>query len=257
MIRGLRGIVGIGNRRRGDAAPDVAGDARKAAHRGPDSLTRDVEDAAARRFGYPVSGETGGPPAVAGAGIEGEQAMSMRPSQDPDDAVGFEAFAHDPASAPHPRLVAAYRAWTDAQKIDGIPLRQSLALERMPDALGQVGIVDVLPTGDFRYRMFGSGLVGALGYDATGWRTVDLKPAAYAALITRQYQEVVAARRPILHEVRSSGQDAGQYRYFRLTAPLTLGDGRVDQLWMTVALLGSFGREVFLSDGSPFFRSRD
>jgi hypothetical protein len=183
--------------------------------------------------------------------------MSTRPSQDPDDAVRFETFAHDPASAPHPRLVAAYDAWMEAPKLGGIPLRQSLALERMPDALGQVGIVDVLTTGEFRYRMFGSGMVGALGYDATGWRTVDLKPAAYAALITRQYQEVVAARRPILHEVRGAGQDVGEYRYFRLTAPLTLSDGRVDQLWMTVALLGTFGREVFLSDGSPFFRSRD
>lgn len=183
--------------------------------------------------------------------------MSTRPSRTPDDAVEFEALAHDPASAPHPRLLAAFKAWDEAPKVGGLPLRQTLALERMPDALGQIGIVDVLPTGEFRYRMFGSGLVGALGYDATGWRTVDIKPPAYAALITRQYQEVVAARRPILHEVRGAGVDAGDYRYFRLTSPLTLTDGRVDQLWMTVALLGTFGREVFLSDGSPFFRSRD
>lgn len=183
--------------------------------------------------------------------------MSTPPSQQSDDAVRFEAFAHDPASAPHPRLAAAFQAWSEAPKLGGIPMRASLALERMPDALGQIGIVDVLPAGEFRYRMFGSGLVGAVGYDATGWRTTDLRPPAYAALITRQYQEVVAARRPILHEVRGAGPGSGDYRYFRLTAPLTLSDGRVDQLWMTVALLGTFGREVFLSDGSPFFRSRD
>ena len=183
--------------------------------------------------------------------------MTARPSHDHDDALGFESVSHDPASLSHPRLAGAYAAWVAAPKVAGIPPRSALELERMPDALGQIGIVDVLPAGEFRYRMFGSGLVGALGYDATGWRTVDLKPPSYGALITRQYQEVVDARRPILHEIRSRRPGAGDYRYLRLTAPLTLGDGAVDQLWMTVAMLGSFGREVFFSDGSPFFRSRD
>lgn len=183
--------------------------------------------------------------------------MTAVPSESADEAIRFEMLSHNPASAPHARLTAAYEAWNRAPKVDGIPSRQSLALEAMPDALGQVGIVDVLGDSEFRYRLFGSGLVGALGYDATGWRTLDLKPPAYAALITRQYQEVVTARRPVLHEIRGSGPDTSEYRYFRLTAPLTLGDGRVDQLWMTVALLGTFGREVFLSDGSPFFRARD
>ncbi|MEQ8863577.1 MAG: hypothetical protein RIC54_09170 [Thalassobaculum sp.] len=183
--------------------------------------------------------------------------MTASRAEDPDDAVRFEAASHDPATAPHARLTAAYQAWMDAPKVDGIPLRRSLALERIPDAMGQVGIVDVLPSGDFRYRMFGSVLVGALGYDATGWLTTDLKPATYAQIVTRQYQEVVAARRPILHELRGGSAEMNENRYFRLTAPLTLSDGRVDQLWMTVALLGSFGREVFLSVGTSFFRPRD
>ncbi len=183
--------------------------------------------------------------------------MTASAAEDPDYAVRFEAASHDPVTAPHARLVAAYQAWMDAPKVDGIPLRNSLALERIPDAVGQIGIVDVLPDGGFRYRMFGSALVGALGYDATGWLTVNLRPAAYADLITRQYQEVVTERRPILHELRGGFDDSSEHRYFRLTAPLTVSDGRVDQLWMTVALLSSFGREVFLSAGSSFFRTRD
>ena len=181
--------------------------------------------------------------------------MSAHPSR--DDPWCFVTVSHDPASAPHPRLLAAHDAWERAPKVDGVPPRSALELERVPDALGQIGIVDVLASGEFRYRMFGSALVGALGYDATGWRSADLRPPAYADLITRQYQEVVAARRPLLHEIRSAVPGAPEYRYFRLTAPLTLGQGGVDQLWMTVALLGTFGREVFLSDGSPFFRPRD
>ncbi len=181
--------------------------------------------------------------------------MTARTSR--DEEWSFESVSHDPSSAPHARLLSAYGAWERAPKVDGVPPRSALELERMPDALGQIGIVDVLASGEFRYRMFGSALVGALGYDATGWRTVDLRPPPYADLITRQYQDVVAARRPLLHEIRSASPGAAEYRYFRLTAPLTLGQGTVDQLWMTVAMLGSFGREVFLSDGSPFFRSRD
>lgn len=183
--------------------------------------------------------------------------MTATPAGMPAEPIRFEATAHDPATAPHPRLAAAYAAWDAAPKVDGIPQRGSMAPELVPDALGQIGIVDVLPDGEFRYRMFGMALVGALGYDATGWRTADLKPPQYAALITGQYREVVAARRPILHEIRSPGRSTGDHRYFRLTAPMTLGDGRVDQLWMTVAMLGSFGEEVFQPVITPFFRTRD
>lgn len=183
--------------------------------------------------------------------------MTADPSQEPVEPIRFESITHDPAAVAHPRLAAAHAAWQAAPRVAGIPQRQSVAPEQTSDALGQIGIVDVLPTGEFRYRMFGSALVGALGYDATGWRTVDLKPPEYAAVITRQYQEVVAARRPILHEIRSSGRSQHEYRYFRLTLPLTLGDGRVDQLWMTVAMLGSFGEEVFQPAATPFFRPRD
>lgn len=183
--------------------------------------------------------------------------MTASPAGVPAAPIRFESTTHDPAMAPHPRLAAAYTAWEAAPKVDGIPLRASLAPELVPDAMGQIGIVDVTPDDGFRYRLFGMALVGALGYDATGWRTVDLKPPEYGAMITAQYREVVAARRPILHEIRSPGRKAADHRYFRLTAPMTLSDGRVDQLWMTVAMLGSFGEEVFQPVITPFFRTRD
>lgn len=183
--------------------------------------------------------------------------MTARPAEVSAEPIRFETTMHDPATAPHPRLTAAYAAWEAAPKIDGIPLRRSLAPELVPDAIGHIGIVDVTPEDEFRYRMFGIALVGALGYDATGWRTVDLKPPQYAALITGQYRGVVAMRRPVLHEIRSPGRSTRDHRYFRLTAPMTLSDGRVDQLWMTVAMLGSFGEEVFQPVITPFFRTRD
>lgn len=184
--------------------------------------------------------------------------MPTNPSRKRNNPVRFESLAHDPASAPHPRLEAAYAAWqAAAAAVGGIPMRQAIALERIPDIIGQVGIVDVEADGAFRYRMFGSALVGAIGYDATGKLTSDLQPPEYAALITGQYREVVAARRPILHEIRGFGVADRTFSYFRLTAPLTLTDGRVDQLWMTVAMLGSFGEEVFQPADTSLFRRRD
>ncbi len=183
--------------------------------------------------------------------------MTRESSQEPENLVRFESLAHEPASAPHPRLGAAYAAWEAAPKVGGIPTRQAIALERIPDIFGQIGIVDVLADGAFRYRMFGSALVGAIGYDATGKLTSELRPPEYAELITRQYREVVAARRPMLHEIRGLGVADRSFSYFRLTAPLTLTDGRVDQLWMTVAMLGSFGEEVFRPADTSLFRRRD
>ena len=183
--------------------------------------------------------------------------MARTVSQGPKGPIQLESLEHDPTTAPHPRLAAAYAAWEAAPKVEGIPPRRAVSPERVPDVLGQVGIVDVLPTGEFRYRMFGSALVAALGYDATGRLTSELDPPEYAELITRQYRAVVSARRPILHEIRTQDAASRTLRYFRLTAPLTLGDGRVDQLWMTVAMLGSFGEEVFSPQVSALFRRRD
>lgn len=169
----------------------------------------------------------------------------------------FVGTAHSPTDAPHPRLAAAYGAWLNAPKVAGLPPRREIALEQVPDAVGQIGIVDVLPDDGFRYRLFGSGLVAAIGYDATGWTTDQLRPPEYANLITAQYRQVVEERHPILHEIRTKTPKENERRYFRLTAPLTLSDGRVDQLWLTVAMLGSFGNDVFDPDDSPILPSWD
>ncbi|WP_420405938.1 hypothetical protein [Nisaea sp.] len=174
------------------------------------------------------------------------------------EAVRFRSHTRNPGSVALPgRLRAALEAWSAAPKAGGIALRRMIALESVEDAIGHIGIADVLPGGTFRYRLFGSALVAALGYDATGWRTDALTPPAYAEMVTRQYREVVAARRPLLHEIRSSREDVKEYRYVRLTAPLTLGDGGVDQLWMTVAMIGSFGKEVFMPEDRAFLTLRD
>lgn len=169
----------------------------------------------------------------------------------------FESVEHDAAATDLPRLRAAHAAWEAAPKVDGVPVRQAVELERVPDIIGQVGIADVLADGDFRYRMFGSALVGALGYDMTGRLVSDLAPPAYAALVGEQYRQVVARRRPLLHEVRHRATDGTILSYFRLTAPLTLGDGRVDQLWMTVAQLGSFSAGAFGPPSQTFYEPRD
>lgn len=174
---------------------------------------------------------------------------------DKNSAMRFRSVTHEPGKlALPPRLAAACEAWHAAPKSSGIARRDAIALESVEGAIGHIGIAEVLPDGAFRYRLFGSALVAAIGYDATGWQTSELKPPAYAEIVTAQYREVVAARRPLLHEIRS---DAGPIRYLRLTAPLTLGEGGVDQLWMTVAMIGSFGKEVFTPEDRVFLTLED
>ena len=177
-------------------------------------------------------------------------------SNDGAPSVEFEYQTLDQIPEPVPRLTAAYAAWSAASKVDGIARRQDIEIETIRDAIGHVGIVDVLRDGQFRYRLFGSGLVAALGYDATGRLSSDLTPASYAAVITAQYGEVVARRAPVVHETRNMRSAAVVSRYFRLTIPLTLGSGSIDQLWMTVAMLGSFGAKSFVAPTLPALLSR-
>ncbi len=82
---------------------------------------------------------------------------------------------------------------------------------------------------DFIYRVFGTSIVAAGGADFTGKSVRDLRPAAFAELIWRQYSEVLAIGGAAFHSVRLLAGDK-YINYHRITMPLSTDGSTIDML---------------------------
>ena len=146
--------------------------------------------------------------------------------------VTYENYSYcfDPDVADNPRL-AALKAYWDRKRGDRrMPLRSSIDPLELKDHLGSLVMIDVLEgAADFRMRVVGTSIVGALGRDSTGkllsslksddlewWRFCD---DLYRAIATRG---IVARAQGTLRMV---GRDHRSFDSVLL--PLDAGDGTV------------------------------
>ena len=129
-----------------------------------------------------------------------------------------------------PTLRNVYDYWCLSRHDRELPSRSDISPEDMKVYLSRVMLIDVsYQPLDFVYRVFGSGIVDAARKDYTGKSIRELEPADFAALIWRQYLEVVTERKPCLHGVKLSA--GGRFlRYHRLTLPLSSDGLVVDKL---------------------------
>ncbi|HLJ20577.1 MAG TPA: PAS domain-containing protein [Stellaceae bacterium] len=143
-----------------------------------------------------------------------------------------------------PVLREAYDYWCRRRGARSMPAREDIAPEDMKSYLPRVLLIDVRRDPlDFVYRVFGSGVAQAYGKEFTGRSARDLKPAGFAALIWRQYLEVVETRAPRLHWVLLAL--GGNYlRYQRVTLPLSDDGETVDKLLAVSIENGDFWKTV-------------
>jgi len=134
-----------------------------------------------------------------------------------------------------PALRKVYDYWCLIRGERELPSRKDISPEDMKVYLSRVMLIDVSyrPL-DFVYRVFGSGIAQAAGKDYTGKSVRHLDPAEFAALIWRQYTEVVNERKPCLHGIKLSA-GSRLLRYHRLTLPLS-GDGVVIDKLLAVSI---------------------
>jgi hypothetical protein len=125
-----------------------------------------------------------------------------------------------------------------ANRVDAeMPPPKAVRPEMLRGALGYVNLIDVLyedaARPGFRFRLIGSEIVQAYGREMAGKRVEDIAPAYYGSMVQRQFEEVVAAREPCLHEVRFT-LDWREHWLLRLSVPLGEAGGAVTRI-MTVA----------------------
>jgi hypothetical protein len=84
------------------------------------------------------------------------------------------------------------------------PWRVSDMLRYPTEAISFISVVDVLESGEFKYRFWGTGHVEVKGYDYTGGAPLDHEPPEYGRIIDGEYQAVRDSGRPMafIHDIR-------------------------------------------------------
>ncbi len=129
-------------------------------------------------------------------------------------------------------IVAFAAYWQGKRPADGrLPARSHLDPVEMKRWLGNLSILDVIDGGrDFMFRLYGSVLAQAVGFDMTGKSASDY-PGGRQNVLIESYRAVLAARRPQLSSVivRFSGRPV-MPAWERMVAPLAHDGAAVDKL---------------------------
>lgn len=128
-------------------------------------------------------------------------------------------------------LQQAYDYWRAKKGAAAFPARTDLHPEEMKPFLARVMLIEVRgEPRDFVYKVYGTGVALPSGRDFTQHSVRELTPPDFAALIWRQYNEVVERRCALLHRV-GLDDPAREMSYLRLTAPLSSDGATIDKLF--------------------------
>jgi hypothetical protein len=134
-----------------------------------------------------------------------------------------------------PRLKAFLKYWTGLRpKGGGVPLRGSFdvvtAPRRLVPYLALIDVVDGDGGPSFRYRVVGTGVVGAVGRDFTGETVAQYLTRHESAAVREGYLRILANPGPEHFRGTLRPVENDTVSYERLAAPLADDDGRVAQI---------------------------
>ena len=137
-----------------------------------------------------------------------------------------------PEFLPDPRLVALHAYWTAMKAGGRVPRLDDvdpIALET--SVVGYVMLLEALPKGDFRYRLYGSKIAERSGFEMTGKRTSEIRPKhPFVALLhTTIYRAATLRRVPVFtFNLPPPGDEV--LSWSRLILPMEGKESRVDFL---------------------------
>jgi hypothetical protein len=133
------------------------------------------------------------------------------------------SFVLDPAGVEAPALCALRAHWEERRAGRLMPRRADISPWELRDHLRQIFMLDVLPDGDFRFRLIGTEITRTFGRDSTGKTVREVygatAPARCADLI-RLFRAVVETRRPVLSRSVLVGVRKEHVAYEAILMPL-------------------------------------
>src|SRR5712691_11708568 len=121
------------------------------------------------------------------------QRVFYKPCADRDSVMVQADLPQSPIS--DVRLQQAHEYWRQKSAGKAMPCRAHLDPTEIPRLLPDVMLVDVLPSGRYRYRLIGTGNARAHGVNATGRHLDEVLPGTeYKSHVIALYDECVRTR---------------------------------------------------------------
>jgi len=128
----------------------------------------------------------------------------------------------------HPRLRQLLAHWDALRGAQAMPASARIDPVALWGWLGNLILVEATEAGDFRYRVYGTGLAEYFGRDLTGKTTAALRPDV-RELVRREYEEVLRTACPLLvTHTRSVHRHAMVFE--KLILPFADDSGHVSRL---------------------------
>jgi len=135
----------------------------------------------------------------------------------------------------HPDLLRLLDWWRAAAETRPWPARQDVDPLTLRWIIGWLLVVDVQGGGQYRYRLCGTRLSDAYGYDLTGRSLDEMPDPTYRERVRQSYDEAVTARAPVSGQRRIMVRNV-PHDYENLILPLGAGDA-VDHLLVAIVPL--------------------
>jgi hypothetical protein len=134
------------------------------------------------------------------------------------------------ADLPDRRLRGLLAYW-DGLRAGGNPPRLiDIDPVEMGDAVGYAMLLEALPEGDLRYRLYGTRIAERAGFDMTGKRTSEIPShPSIAAFFGTVYRAAALRRTPVFTRHAPPSQ-INVVHWTRLVLPLSGAEGRTDFL---------------------------
>lgn len=140
----------------------------------------------------------------------------------PADPKALEVAAQDAAA-----LLEFWHARGDGQ---GVPAWSDFDVVGLRQWLGDINLIEAVDDGnDFFFRIYGTRLAEAMGFDMTGKRVSQLSDRRLVGMSLTLYRTVLAQGAPQFMFHRAPTSTVQRY-WLRLAMPVASRDGRVDRV---------------------------
>ncbi len=131
--------------------------------------------------------------------------------------------------------------WASLRQAGRLPGRADIRPEDLKRLLPTVSLIDVLPDGDYRLRLAGTGLYSVYGREITGRRLEDVYNSQAAEYWRKELDQVVREGRPGVGVHSMAWRGASHLSILWLRLPLASNGKDVDMILGYDAVVGAQG----------------
>lgn len=137
----------------------------------------------------------------------------------------------DPAVLPA-RLREFFNLWERKREARRLPARADFSLDELAPWMERLHLIEVLPDGDFFFRVFATKSAIRLDREYTGRRMSELPQNWVAQDALIDYRRVVGSAEPIFADRTRRHEDNRMYSWKRLILPLGRAPAIVEHLFV-------------------------